>query len=143
MGVFVTAVRPRWSDMDAYRHINNAKTVTLLEEARIALLFNEAERHGVKDMINGMVVAKLAVDYLKPLVFTGEDIRVELSVGRMRASSFTLDYVVRSGPSPEHPVTTKAETLMVPYNVDAGYPRALTEPERDFLAGWRAGGNGA
>ncbi|GLZ34961.1 thioesterase [Lentzea sp. NBRC 105346] len=143
MGVFVTSVRPRWSDMDAYGHINNAKTVTLLEEARIALLYAEAERHGVKDMLAGMVVAKLAVQYLKPLVFNGEDIRVELSVREMRAASFTLDYVVRGGPTAEFQVTTKAETMMVPYNVAAGYPRALTEPERDFLAGFRAGGNGA
>ena len=27
-------VWPRWSDMDSYRHVNHAQTVTLLEEAR-------------------------------------------------------------------------------------------------------------
>ncbi|MET8759766.1 thioesterase family protein [Lentzea sp. NPDC004782] len=142
MGVFVTGVRPRWSDMDAFGHVNHANTVTLLEEARIELLFTEAARHGVKEMAEGMVVAKLFVDYLAPIVFTGEEILVEMSVRELKSASFTLDYVVRSKGTGS-PVVTRAETLMVPYNVTTARPRRLTEAERDFLAGWRAGGNGA
>ncbi len=134
MGVFVTGVRPRWSDMDAYGHVNNAKTVTLLEEARIALLFAEAERHGVKDMLDGMVVAKLSVEYRKPLTYNGTDFRVELAVRELGSASFTLAYTVRGGPDPESPVTTTAETLMVPVNLAVGYPRALTDAEHGFLA---------
>jgi acyl-CoA thioester hydrolase len=90
-----------------------------------------------------MVVAKLAVDYLAPIVFTGEDIVVEMSVRELKSASFTLDYVVRGSRELDSPVVTKAETLMVPYNVTTARPRRLTEAERDFLAGWRAGGNGA
>jgi acyl-CoA thioester hydrolase len=136
MGVFVTGVRPRWSDMDSYGHVNNAKTVTLLEEARISLLFAEAERHGVKDMLAGMVVAKLSVEYLRPLTFNGTDFRVEMSVRELGAASFRLDYLVRGGPDENSPVTTKAETLMVPVNLAVGYPRELTDAERGFLARW-------
>ena len=35
---FVTV---RWSDMDAFQHINHARMVTLLEEARIDWLLSE------------------------------------------------------------------------------------------------------
>ena len=143
MGVFVTGVRPRWSDMDAFGHVNHANTVTLLEEARIDLLFTEAARHGVTDMTNGMVVARLVVDYLTPIVFTGGEIVVEMSVRELRSASFLLDYTVRNRRGDDSVVVTKAETLMVPYNVTAARPRRLDEAERDFLAGWRAGGNGA
>ncbi|HWO60562.1 acyl-CoA thioesterase [Umezawaea tangerina] len=143
MGVFVTGVRPRWSDMDAFGHVNHANTVTLLEEARIDLLFTEAARHGVTDMTNGMVVARLVVDYLTPIVFTGGEIVVEMSVRELRSASFLLDYTVRNQRGDDSVVVTKAETLMVPYNVTAARPRRLDEAERDFLAGWRAGGNGA
>jgi acyl-CoA thioesterase FadM len=38
---FTTNVALRWSDMDVYGHVNNARVVTLLEEARTALLFGE------------------------------------------------------------------------------------------------------
>lgn len=143
MGVFVTGVRPRWSDMDAFGHVNHANMVTLLEEARIELLFTEASRHGVTDMTTGVVVARLVVDYLTPLVFTGDDIVVEMSVRELRSASFTLDYAVRNGRGEESAVVATSETLMVPYNLTAGRPRRLLEAERDFLAGWRAGGNGA
>ncbi|MFD4676200.1 acyl-CoA thioesterase [Lentzea sp. NPDC058450] len=143
MGVFVTGVRPRWSDMDAFGHVNHANTVTLLEEARIELLFTEAARHGVKELAEGMVVAKLVVEYLAPIVFTGEQVLVEMSVRELKAASLTLDYVVRTSRDASSPVAVKAETLLAPYNVTTARPRRLTEAERDFLAGWRAGGNGA
>ena len=46
---FVAQVPVRWTDQDAYRHVNNAKAVTLLEEARVALIFDEAAApHGVR-----------------------------------------------------------------------------------------------
>lgn len=143
MGVFVTGVRPRWSDMDAFGHVNHANTVTLLEEARIDLLFTEAARHGVPEMSQGMVVARLVVDYLAPLAFTGDEVVVEMSVRELKSASFTLDYTVRGSRQEGSAVVTTAETLMVPYNLTAGRPRRLLEAERDFLAGWRAGGNGA
>ncbi len=129
--------------MDAYGHVNHANTVTLLEEARIDLLFTEATRHGVPDMAKGVVVARLVVDYLAPLMFTGGEIVVEMSVRELKSASFTLDYAVREDRREGSAVVTKAETLMVPYNLTAGRPRRLLEAERDFLAGWRAGGNGA
>jgi acyl-CoA thioester hydrolase len=143
LGVFVTGVRPRWSDMDAFGHVNHANTVTLLEEARVDLLFTEAARHGVTDMTRGMVVARLVVDYLAPIVWTGGEIVVEMSVRELRSASFLLDYTVRNHRGDDSVVVTKAETLLVPYNVTAARPRRLDEAERDFLAGWRAGGNGA
>jgi acyl-CoA thioester hydrolase len=128
--------------MDAYGHVNHASTVTLIEEARVSLLFVEATRHGLTEMAAGVVVAKLSVDYLAPLVANGEDVLVEMSVRELRSASFTLDYVVRDGRAQDSAVVTTAETLMVPYNVAAGRPRRLTDAERDFLAGWRAGGSG-
>ena len=60
---YVTQVRVRWSDLDAFRHVNNARTVTLLEEARVDWLFAEAARHGVDRLTEGIVVARLEIDY--------------------------------------------------------------------------------
>jgi acyl-CoA thioester hydrolase len=138
VGVFATEVRPRWSDMDPYGHVNHANTVTLLEEARIALLFGEAARHGAGDLARGVVVARLVVDYRAPLVVDGGVVRVEIAVRELRSASFTLDYTLYGGPSAEFPTVATAETLMAPYDLAAGRPRRLSDAERDFLAGWRA-----
>jgi acyl-CoA thioester hydrolase len=139
LGVYVAEVRPRWSDMDVFGHVNHANTVTLLEEARVDLLFTEGSRHGATNMAAGMVVARLVVDYHAPLVADGTVVRIEIAVRELRAASFTLDYTVYSGRRTTDAVVTTAETLLVPYDVDKGRPRRLTDAERDFLAGFRAG----
>lgn len=144
MGVFIAEVRPRWSDMDVYGHVNHANTVTLLEEARIALLFGEAARHGAEGISSGVVVARIVVDYHAPLVADGGTIRVAVSLREMRHASFTLDYEVHNGPSAEDPVAVTAETMLVPYDLASNRPRRMSEAERDFLAAWRSnsGSNG-
>jgi len=129
--------------MDAYGHVNHANTVTLLEEARVALLFNEAARQGNDGMSRGVVVARLVVDYHAPLVANGNTVRVAMTVREMRHASFTLDYAVHSGPSESDPVAATAETLLVPYDTSTGRPRRLSEGERDFLAAYRSGGGRA
>jgi acyl-CoA thioester hydrolase len=129
--------------MDAFGHVNHANTVTLLEEARIDLLFVEASRHDAAGIAKGVVVARLVVDYHAPLLATGATVRVEMSVRDMRPAAFTLAYTVHSGLSHDDPVVATAETMLVPYNLETGRPRRLSEAERDFLAAWRSGGNGA
>ena len=141
MGVFVAEVRPRWSDMDVYGHVNHANTVTLLEEARIALLFGEGARHGAQDLAAGVLVARLIVDYHAPLFADGGSIRVAVSLRELRHATFTLDYEVHSGLSEEDPVAVTAQTTMVPYDLEHSRPRRMSEAERDFLAAWRSNGS--
>jgi acyl-CoA thioester hydrolase len=143
LGVYVAEVRPRWSDMDVFGHVNHANMVTLLEEARVDLLFGEGGRQGAASMADGMVVARLAVDYHAPLVVDGAGVRIEITVRELRAASFTLDYTVYNGRKSSDTVVATAETLLVPYDVQATRPRRLTDAERDFLAGYRAGARSA
>jgi acyl-CoA thioester hydrolase len=136
--VFVTEVRPRWSDMDAFGHVNHANMVTLLEEARVELLFADAAHNGTLDLAHGVVVARLAVDYHTPLVVNGDIVRVEVRARDLRAASFTLDYTVHSGARSDSAIIATAETLMVPYDLAAARPRRLTAGERSFLARYRS-----
>lgn len=131
---FAVEVAVRWSDMDSYGHVNHARTVTLLEEARIELFFNEMPRRGLDPIASGIVVAKLSVDYLEPIVFDGAPIPIELWVTEMRAASFVLRYAVRGRADPR--VLATAETTMVPYDLTAGRPRRLTPSEQQFFALW-------
>ncbi|MFC7342263.1 acyl-CoA thioesterase [Saccharopolyspora griseoalba] len=132
MGAFVAEVALRWSDMDAFGHVNHARTITLLEEARADLLFNEAERRGLQGMAEGMVVGRVVIDYHSPLVYEAKSLQVRISVRDLKAASFVMDYTAFA----EEAVCT-AETLMVPYDLEAGRPRRLTAPERDFLSEWQ------
>ncbi|TCP48541.1 acyl-CoA thioester hydrolase [Tamaricihabitans halophyticus] len=136
MAPYLAEVRPRWSDMDAFGHVNHANLVTLLEDARIELLFTAAKRAGITGMARGSVVARVVVDYHTPLVFDGSAVRVEMAVREARAASFLIDYTVRAGLSEVEPIVATAETLIVPYDLVAARPRRLTSTEQAFLRSW-------
>lgn len=134
MAAFVTEVPLRWSDMDAFGHVNHARTVTLLEEARAELLFAEGGRRGLLGMAEGMVVARVAVDYHTPVAYTAGSLQVHISVRELKAASFVLDYAAFAHGSAS---VATAETVMVPYDLKAGRPRRLTADEKEFLAEWQ------
>ncbi|WP_024875915.1 acyl-CoA thioesterase [Saccharomonospora piscinae] len=140
---YVTLVRPRWSDMDAFGHVNHASLVTLLEEARVPLLFGDgtggtggtgtAPPGGLADFAKGIVVVRLRVDYRAPIVVDGSAVRVEIALADLRHASFTLDYRVRGGSAAHDPLVATAATVLAPYDLDRGRPRRLTAAERALL----------
>lgn len=136
MSRFHVEIPLRWSDLDAYRHVNHARAVTLLEEARVELVFRRAEEDGAAAWSTGLFVANLRVDYKTQISYGGQSVRVSIWAHEVRAASFLLDYELRSGPSADDPVAVTARTQMVPFDLAAGRPRRLTPTERDFLARW-------
>lgn len=137
MAVFTTDVAVRWSDMDVHGHVNNARVVTLLEEARTELLFGEGVRRGAETLADGVVVVELAVRYRLPLVYSAKPVRVQLWVSELRGASFTLEYAVSATEGDGYAVT--ARTQLAPYETEARKPRRLTCAERGFLATFHAG----
>jgi acyl-CoA thioester hydrolase len=131
---FVVDVAARWSDMDAYGHVNHASMVTLLEEARAELFFHEAPHRGVGLFNDGIVVSRLTVEYLAPLVYQGSPVRIEIWVSQLKTASFVLGYAVSSRGNAR--VLARAETTMVPYDLINSRPRRLTAQESHFLALW-------
>ncbi|GAB3159398.1 thioesterase family protein [Amycolatopsis stemonae] len=130
---YVSLVRPRWTDMDVYGHINHAKMVTLLEEARIPLLFAGAVEAGLEELPKGIVVVRLAIAYKAPVVVSGQQLRVEIDLTDLKAASFTLAYRVHTGPGETDPVAVTAETVLAPYDTVALRPRRLSAAESEFL----------
>jgi acyl-CoA thioester hydrolase len=135
--VFITDVAVRWSDMDVYGHVNNARVVTLLEEARTELLFHEGARRGAQTLAEGVVVVELSVRYRQPLAYTAHPVRVRLWVSELRAASFALDYVVLGTDGD----AVSARTQLAPYDTSAQRPRRLMPAEREFLEAFRDQGD--
>lgn len=126
---FDTEVRVRWSDLDAFGHVNNARTLTLLEEARVDWLFIAARDHGATRLRSGIVVARAAVDYRRAIGFELPAL-VSMGVTALRSASFTIDY--RLTVADETAVT--AQTLMVPVDPATFKPRRLDAAEHNYLA---------
>ena len=138
MGRFVAGVPMRWVDQDVYRHLNNARVVTLLEEARVAMVFDAAEAAGAVGLREGLLVVDLHVEYRRQIPYRPRGLRVTMAVDEVRAASFRIAYEMHDGPDAADAVAVRAWTRMAAYDLAAGRPRRLTEPERAFLARWDA-----
>ncbi len=132
----------RWSDQDAYRHVNHAKVVTLLEDARAVLLFDAAVREGVAAFEAGLLVVKVQVAYRRPIPWHPRGVRVRMWCHEVRAASFTVGYELLLPDEPDDPdddgwdaarPAVTADTQLVPYDMASERPRRLTAEERSFL----------
>jgi acyl-CoA thioester hydrolase len=121
----------RWSDLDAYGHVNNARFLTLYEEARVALMFVGARQAGVTSLEDGIVVSRHEVDYLRPVDY-GDPVRIELWIEELRNAHFTVAYELYDGEL----IASRARSVMVPYDLVKRRPRRLSPAEHDFLKPW-------
>jgi acyl-CoA thioester hydrolase len=135
---FVAQIPLRWTDQDVYRHVNNARAVTLLEEARVAMVFDAAEAAGVTGFRDGLLVVGLNVDYRRQIAYRADGLRVTMAVDEVRAASFRIAYEMHDGPSAADPVAVSAWTRMAAYDLAGAHPRRLTVEEREYLGRWSA-----
>lgn len=121
----------RWSDMDAYQHVNNVVYLRYLEEARVDWMFRRASEAGVEGFATfGTVVASHQIAYRRPLVYRPEPVRVEVWVTHVAAAKFTVAYEVRD----DDGVYATASSVLVPYDLAGGHLRRLSQMEKDYLA---------
>ncbi|MDT4924067.1 MAG: acyl-CoA thioester hydrolase [Pseudonocardiales bacterium] len=127
MARFVHEVHMRWSDMDAYRHINNSAYLAYLEQARVAMFFHRQESFS-----SGTVIARHEIDYLRPVVYHPEPLRVEMWIEQVRGARFIVRYEVFD----QGRLAAKAATLCVRFDFVIDRPRRLTDTEREILRGF-------
>lgn len=123
----------RWSDMDAYGHVNNVVFLRYLEEARVDFMFRLAPSEDSRSFSNGAVVARHEIDYLRPLVHRHEPVTIETWVTKINAASVALAYEIKDADQ----VYVRASTIIVPYDLAEQRPRRLTAEERAFLGEYR------
>lgn len=133
---FHTKVGVRWSDMDVFHHINHARMVTLLEEARIPWLFEDGRP--TVTLRDGAVIADLHVRYRGQLRHDDGPLDVLMWIEAVRAVDFTIGYEVRAGGAePSSAPAIVASTQIAAFDIDTQRLRRLTGPEREYLEQWK------
>lgn len=135
----------RWSDLDAYGHVNNARMLSLLEEARIqAFWVNDdgTAEHAVGastaviDASPGAstvtLIARQEIEYVAPIPYQRLPLDIELWIGHMGGASLDVCYEVYS-PTGVTPRTlyTRAVTTIVLVDAATERPRRMTDAERE------------
>jgi acyl-CoA thioester hydrolase len=123
---FIARCAMRWSDMDAYGHVNNTAYLAYLGQARVSMFFDRYD----SSFAGGTVVAHHEITYLHPVVYHPEPLRLELWVEQIRAASFRVVYDVYDGET----LAAKAATSLVTFDFTTDRPRRLTAQERELLA---------
>jgi acyl-CoA thioester hydrolase len=125
-------VQLRWSDPDTYGHINHARALSLLEDARLAVA---AEAPGA-GRLPDIILARLEVDYLRQLYYrVGEQLCVRSWVRRVGTKSFTM----RQELLQDGEVAIRVDAVLVLFDIATDSSRALTDEERAYWTGFVAG----
>jgi len=110
-------VQLRWSDPDSLGHVNHARALGLLEDARLAMISGPAD----------VILARLEVDYLRQLYYrVGERPCVTSWVTRIGTKSLTVrQELVQDGE-----VVIRADAVLVMFDFATDASRPLTADER-------------
>ena len=122
-------VEIRWSDVDAYMHVNNAVYATYLEECR-----DEWVDRALGELGDAwdFVLARVAIDFRRELRLEDEEVVVSCTLDRIGNSSVTLSEEIRTR---DGELSAEAEAVLVARDRDLGRSRPLTEAEREAFVG--------
>jgi acyl-CoA thioester hydrolase len=130
----------RWSDLDAYQHVNNVAMFRLLEDARITAFWRhpdaadgEAWPTAILDTgphaTSHTFVAGQQIEYLRPLGFSRTPVRVEMWIGAIGGASLEVCYEVYDGAPGGFPRTGPASLFAIP---ETFLSRILKKLENDL-----------
>jgi acyl-CoA thioester hydrolase len=120
----------RWDDIDAFGHVNNAKYLTYIQEARFQWSYYQYASKNEKPTLVEMVVARNEIDYIVPIYEGGLFYDVNLWVESIGNTSFVLGYEVVG---PDGTVHAKVKSVQVAVSMETKKSRPITETEREFL----------
>ena len=123
----------RWSDMDAYQHVNNVAFLGYFEMARISLFRErppqEEEPHGRR---RGLVVVSHEIAYKRQVVYSSTPLQVDVWITDVRAATFLCRYELFDHGS----LAVTGSTKIVPFDFEINRPRRLTPEEKAWLQRW-------
>jgi acyl-CoA thioester hydrolase len=117
-------VEIRWSDVDAYLHVNNAVYATYLEECRDEWVERALGEAG--DSWD-LVLARVAIDFRRELRLEDDEVVVSCSLQRIGTASLTLREEIRTS---DGELAAEAESVLVARDRELGRSRPLTGAER-------------
>ncbi|MDA3902686.1 MAG: thioesterase family protein [Desulfuromusa sp.] len=116
---FTTPIEIRFSDLDAYGHVNNALFFTYLETARVKLF----QQHfgAFLDSNLMFLVVRAECDYRLPIELN-DPLQITIHIDQVRHSSFNFSYQMHDGAGK---IFAQANTVMVSYDPKIKKPVAI------------------
>lgn len=109
---FKTLVPIRFSDTDAFGHVNNAIYLTYFEIARTKYLTDVVQWNWSEI---GLIIGRVEIDFIRPVKY-GDTIYVYVRTTRTGNTSFDLEYTLCVNTPKGEEVCTSGKTVCVTYN---------------------------
>ena len=138
-------IQLRWSDLDAYGHVNNASMLKILEEARVFAfwvdgdLADPAQAAWSTAVIDASpttdtrsVISRQEIEYVRSMPYIRQPIDVELWIGHLGGASLDVYYELKDPVNTESQATyVKASTTLVLVDAATNRPRRILPHERE------------
>ena len=113
----------RWSELDPYRHANNVHYYEYFQEARVAYI---RHLHTRGEVWSQNVIARMDVEYLRPLHYRRAPYEVHSWVSGVGSKSYTIVHELRDGAE----VLARSRVVMVTFDVETQQAAPMTDDQR-------------
>ena len=121
----------RWSDMDALGHVNNARFLTYIEDARLNYINTLGLRDHRPDR-PGLIIAKIVIDFRQPL-FTHDQVTIFSRCARLGKSSFDMEQWITRRRDDELQIVAQATATVVVYDYIASKSAPIPDDWRTLV----------
>jgi len=127
---FYYPIDVRYGDLDPQGHVNNAKFLTYLEQARVAYFTKLGLWNNHSFMGMGIIIAEIRISYHHPIRL-GDPIEVGLRTARIGGKSLHMEYSIEH--SHTRQIFAKASSIGVAYDYAAGNSIEVPESWRTAI----------
>ena len=103
----------RYGDLDPQGHVNNAKYLTYMEQARIAYVKALDIWKGGSFLSLGIILADIKITFQAPMTY-GQNVSVGVRVTRLGNKSITMEHIIQD--SDTRLVMAQATAILVAYD---------------------------
>lgn len=125
-----TPIMLRYGDMDTLGHVNNAKYLTYLEQARVSY-FRDMQLWDGQLSNLGAIIAKITIEYRLPLTMADGTVDVWTRCSRLGNKSFEFEQLITCTRDSAMLTAAYATTVVVTFDYSAN--TSVVVPER-----WRS-----
>jgi acyl-CoA thioester hydrolase len=126
---FKTPIHIRFSDMDAFGHVNNAVYLTYFEIAR-GNFWRNIIKWDWNEM--GIILGRSEIDYKKPITLD-DNIACYVRTSRVGNSSFDVEYILVRIKDDKEEICTTGKTVCISYNYNEGKSSPIPKAQRSRM----------
>ena len=129
---FYKPIEVRFSDLDVLGHVNNARYLTYMEQARVGYFRLLGLRKPNEPRV-GFILASAHIDFRRPILMDSQ-VRVGVRVVRLGNKSFTMDYTLEDAAG--GPPFATAQTVQVSFDYETQRSIPLPDEWRQAIAAY-------